>query len=380
MTAESKITPEIAHRLLEWAADPSLTYEQMALMLKLKGRGNAILTPAEIATFLGTETNGAPDLNRLRRDRELADWLRQNQSIGALDDIRVACVAQFGAARVPPTAEMEAFLEREQRKYHVADIAISSEIAEYLFELVTGPGITYEQMAGALRVKFGRDTKLTAADIATFLGTVKKGAPFLNQLHRDREVADWLRKNQTLGSFDQIRDACFAQFGAPRVPSRSTVAAFLKSEGRKRRLDEGNFFSDKPEVVDWLREEYLKHTTEELRKLCQERFGKALTPNSKTLRKFLCDLQGTDMVRRRGIWVDEELSAWLIENAVLLRGADLHAQAVKHFGAERVGNLSAVRRFLASQQNKNLTKYKSHKEVEEGLKTFHAKAYSPQTK
>ncbi|CAI9120420.1 hypothetical protein [Brytella acorum] len=253
-------------------------------------------------------------------------------------------------------------------------------IADFLLEMITIPFITYSAMAGAVRIKFGRDTNLTAADIATFLGTAKKGAPYLHQLRRDRELADWLRRNQTLGSLDQIRDACVDQFGVSRIPSRSTVAAFLKSEGRKRRLEERDFFSDKPQVAEWLREEYKEHKTVDLRNLCREKFGKELTPSYETLRRFLCRLQGTSRVRRHGIWIDAELSAWLIENAPLLRGADLHTEAVKHFGPDRVGNLSAVRHFLASQQNKNLTRYKSRKQVEEGLKIFRAKPSAPQIK
>ncbi|MDN7351885.1 hypothetical protein [Acetobacter senegalensis] len=372
MTIESKITPEVARYLLEWASDPLMTYDQMVALLKFKECGQVVPTSGEIATFLGAETNRTPLLDQLRRDSELAEWLRQNQSMEVIDDLLTACIRQFGAARVPPKAEIEAFLAKEKRKYHVGNLVISSDVAEFLFGLVTGPLVTYEQLARAIRIKFGRDTQLTAADIATFLGTVKKGAPFLNQLFRDQEVAGWLRQNQTLGSLDQIRDACIAQFGAPRVPSRSTVAAFLKDEGRKIRLGDTDFFSNKPEVAAWLIAEYPKHTNYELRKLCLEKFGKELTPSHSTLQRFLRKHQNSSIVRRHGISIDQELSAWLQKNAPLLRMADLYTECVKRFGEERVGSQSAVYRFLASLKDRSLTRYKSRKEVEEGLKRFHA--------
>ncbi|GAN97873.1 hypothetical protein Geu3261_0298_003 [Komagataeibacter europaeus NBRC 3261] len=373
MTTETKITPEISHRLLEWASDPFMTYEQMAYMLKLKGCGNAMLTPAEIATFLGAETNAAPALNRLRRDRELAEWLRQNQSTGTLDDICMACIGQFGAAPVPPKAEIKAFLEKEKCKYQVGDIVIPSKIAEFLLDYVTGAFITYEQLARMVRVKFGRDTKLTAAEIATFLGCAKKGAPFLNQLQRDHEVAEWLRENQTLGSFDQIREACIAQFNEHRVPSRTTVAAFLKGEGRKCRLGDTDFFSDKPDVKAWLIAEYPNHKNDALQHLCREKFGKERTPSQSMLSRLLRNHQKTTTIRRHGIWIDEELSAWLQDNARLLRITDLYAEAVKRFGPERVRSQSAVYQYLRSLKDRSLTRYKTRKEVEEGLRQFYAK-------
>lgn len=249
---------------------------------------------------------------------------------------------------------------------------ISPEIKAFLIECLDIPLFTYARMLAAVRVKFGRDTDLTAADIATFLGTEKKGSRYLCQLERDREMADWVRQNHTLGSIDQIRDACIDRFGVPRVPSRTTIAAFLKSAGRQGRLGDKDFFSDKPEVAAWVLSEYPKYRNDELRALCLEKFGKALTPSQSGLQRFLRKHQKSTMIRRHGIWIDEELGAWLRKNAPLLRMADLYAESVKRFGEARVGSQASIYRFLASQKDRNLTRYKSKKEIEEGLKRFQA--------
>lgn len=255
---------------------------------------------------------------------------------------------------------------------------IPAEIEDYLSKMITSPVFTYSLMARAVKTKFGQECGLTAADIATFFGDTKKGAPFLNQLYRDRELAEWLRQNQTTGSIDEIRNACIEQFGESRVPSRSTVAGFLKSEGRKGRLGDKDFFSDKPEVASWLLAEYPKYRNDELRKLCLEKFGKERTPSRSSLQRFLCQHQKTTTIRRHGIWLDEELGAWLRKNAPLLRMADLHAESVKRFGRERVGSKGSVCRFLASQKDRHLTRYKSRKEVEDGLRRFHAENQTEQ--
>ena len=168
------------------------------------------------------------------------------------------------------------------------------------------------------------------------------------------------------------------QFGESRVPSRSTVADFLKSEGRKGRLGDKDFFSDKPEVASWLLAEYPKYRNDELRKLCLEKFGKERTPSRSGLQRFLCQHQKTTTIRRHGIWLDEELGAWLRKNAPLLRMADLHAESVKRFGRERVGSKGSVYSFLASQKDRHLTRYKSRKEVEDGLKRFYAENQTEQ--
>ena len=40
---------------------------------------------------------------------------------------------------------------------------------------------------------------LTPGEIATFVGRKMRGSSILNQLHRDCEVADWLRQNVKTG-------------------------------------------------------------------------------------------------------------------------------------------------------------------------------------
>lgn len=128
--------------------------------------GPAAPSLAEIATFIGVVYAGKVNVNRLHRDRAVAQWLRENKGNRTLRELRRAAVERFGKDRTPSV----------------------SSIHRYLAAL-PGPSITRRR----------------------------------RWADRDPEVAAWVAASHAETTIDGLHAACLARFGASRTPSRSSL-------------------------------------------------------------------------------------------------------------------------------------------------------------
>lgn len=216
-------------------------------------------------------------------------------------------------------------------------------------------------MADLATKQFGSSAP-TAAHIAAFLGRILRGKSSLNRIGRDPELSAWLRQHGAAGRIADIQDACLLAFGQDRVPSRTGIAAFLHGAGRRGRHGDRRRLDGDPEVAAWLRAEAATHTLDGLRAACATRYGAGRTPSRSALARSLQAAGCICLGRPRRLDNDEEVAAWLRENAPCMNLSDLRSACEVRFGTVRTPGKSTIHRFLARVPGAKLTRRKGRLE------------------
>jgi hypothetical protein len=287
-------TPKIASYVLELGRKRNLSFPAMAELVG-KQFGGIGPTAPQIAAFLGRTLRGKSSLNRFGRDPELAAWLRQHSSAGRLSDVHTACIQALGPDRTPSRTGIAAFLHAAGRRGRHGD--------------------------------GGR-------------------------LDRDPEVAAWLRAEAVGHTLDELCNACAGRYGHARTPSRSAVGRFLKAAGYQCPGHRSRLHRD-PEVAEWLRERAPGRTMDELRLACADTFGAPRTPSRTAIHRYLSRLPGGKLTRRKcRIDRDSEVANWVAEHRDGITLDGLHAAALARFGVERSPSRSGLARFLSSTRTR----------------------------
>lgn len=263
-----------------------MSYDEMARRAALVF-GPSAPSAADIATFVGQHMAGRCNLNRLRRDRELAEWMRQNASALGIDALRAACLAAFGPERTPSRSAIGRFLTAEAKR---------------------------------------RDRARTKSLLA-----------------RDGEVANWLREEAPQSTLNALLDRCERRFGAARTPSRTALSRFLSNAGIPTRSHRSRLAAD-PEVAGWAVEHARRMTLDELVAGSTARFGAERTPGRHAFHAFLA--KASLASRKYSAERDPEVATWVREHHAGQTLDALLAALEARFGAARVPARSSLHRFV----------------------------------
>nr|WP_294557728.1 hypothetical protein [uncultured Rhodopila sp.] len=183
----------------------------------------------EVANFICHAYAGRRNLNRFRRDLDLATWLLENSATGTINEIRARCIRRFGLIRTPSRTRLAAFLLRSGRPWWRPDHSADALSDMDLWIRQAAPHMTIKALAAACAVRFGR--KCAPSRSALHRRIQSAGLTSAGRratLAADREAGAWLEAVSTgNATLDDLRSKLVALFGADRVPSRSTIHRHL---------------------------------------------------------------------------------------------------------------------------------------------------------